>query len=151
MKAIDALLADVPALAGIDPAQLELISGCGQNRVVPAGEYLMREGDRADDFYVIRRGRAAIEVHSPTRGALPIETLHDGDLVGWSWLVEPYRVHFDVRTTGECHLIAFDGSCLRARFEQDPLLAYELLRRFVPVIVDRLQATRIRLLDLYGH
>ena len=151
MKTIAELIADVPVLGGMEAAHLELISHCGQNRVVPAGEWLMREGDRADDFYVIRRGAAAIEVHSATRGALPIETLHEGDLVGWSWLVEPYRVHFDVRATSECHLIAFDGACLRERFERDPALGYQLLRRFMPVIVDRLQATRLRLLDLYGH
>ena len=151
MKTIDELVAAAPALADMDPAQLELISRCGQNRVVKAGEYLMREGDRADAFYVLRRGTAAIEVHSPNHGALPIETLHDGDLVGWSWLIEPYRVHFDVRTLSECHLVAFDGACLRARFEQDPALGYDLLRRFLPVIVERLQATRLRLLDLYGN
>ena len=151
MKQIAGELADLPLMQGLPAERLELISGCGQNRVVRAGEFLMREGEPADDFHLIRRGSASIEVHSPSGEALPIETLHDGDVAGWSWLVEPYRVHFDVRATSDCHLISFDGTCLRGRFTDDPQLGYELLRRFIPVIVDRLQATRLRLLDLYGH
>ena len=151
MKQIADELAELPLLAGLAPEQLELISGCGQNRVVRSGEFLMREGEPANEFHLIRRGSASIEVHTPTREALPIETLNDSDVAGWSWLVEPYRVQFDVRATSECHLISFDGACLRGKFADDPELGYQLLRRFIPVIVDRLQATRLRLLDLYGN
>ena len=150
MQAIDELLAEMPAFDGMAPAHLELIAGCARNEVFEQGSFLMREGDQADRFYVIRRGRVAIETFTP-RGGLTVETMDNGDLLGWSWLVPPYRVHLDVRALTETHAIAFDAACLRGKCEQDAALGYELMKRFVPVIVERLQATRFRLLDVYGH
>ena len=46
--------------------------------------------------------------------------------------------------------IAFDGACLRGKCEADHDLGYELMRRIAQVIIERLQATRLRLLDVYG-
>jgi CRP-like cAMP-binding protein len=130
---------------------LELIAGCAQNRVFERDEYLMRDGDPADSFFLIRSGRVVLETHVPQRGAMAVETIDEGDLLGWSWLVPPYRVHFDARSTGTVHAIHFDAACLREKCDRDPVLGYELMRRFVPVIVERLQATRIQMLDVYGH
>lgn len=151
MRTIDELLAEVPAFEGMASDQLELIAGCAHNETFKQGERLMREGDPADTFYVLRSGRVALEIHVPQRGALTIETLDTGDLLGWSWLVPPYRVDFDAVAIETAHVIAFDGACLRGKSDQDHALGYELMKRFVPVIVERLQATRIRLLDVYGH
>ena len=49
------------------------------------------------------------------------------------------------------HAIAFDGACLRGKCEADPQLGYDLMKLFAAVIVERLQATRLRLLDVYGQ
>lgn len=151
MREIDGLVGEAPAFEGMDPAYLELIAGCGKNEVFEPGDYLMREGDPADRFYVIRRGRVAMEIAVPHRGAVTVETIEAGDLLGWSWLIEPYRTHLDARAVETAHVIAFDGACLRGKCEQDAALGYELMKRFLPVIVERLQATRVRLLDVYGH
>jgi CRP-like cAMP-binding protein len=151
MQTIDQLLADVPAFAGLRREHLELIAGCAQNRVFAEGQRLMRESEPADDFFVIRRGDVALETYVPQSGALTIETLHEGDLVGWSWLVPPYRTMFDARALAQTHTVSFDGACLRGKCAQDSELGYELMRRFTAVIVERLQSTRLRLLDVYGH
>ncbi len=151
MQTIEQLLAEAPAFNGMSQEHLELIAGCAQNTTFEDGKYLMREGDSADRFYVIRHGRVALEVFVPQRGALTIETIDDGDLLGWSWLVPPFRVDFDARAMGNVHTVAFDAACLRGKSDDDPVLGYELMRRFIPVIVERLQATRVRLLDVYGH
>jgi hypothetical protein len=79
-----------------------------------------------------------------------LETLHDGDLVGWSWLFVPHRWEFDGRVQTDTALISFDGACLRGKCESDHELGYELMKRFAQVIISRLQATRLRLLDVYG-
>jgi hypothetical protein len=47
--------------------------------------------------------------------------------------------------------VAFDGACLRGKCEQDHDLGYELMKRFAANMVDRLQATRLQLLDVYGN
>ena len=151
MQTIDQLLAEAPSFKGMPEEHLALIAGCAQNRTFEDGSYLIREGDAADAFYVIRLGRVALELFVPQRGAITIETIDDGGLVGWSWLVPPFRVELDARALGNVHTIAFDAACLRGKADEDPALGYELMRRFIPVIVERLQATRVRLLDVYGH
>jgi CRP/FNR family transcriptional regulator, cyclic AMP receptor protein len=150
MELISELLDQVPALRPLEHEHRETLSGCGSNRVFRAGDYLMREGDPADCFYVIKRGSVAIETFVPSEGQVTIETLHDGDLLGWSWLVPPYTTTFDARALKETHAIAFDGTCLRRKLDADPALGYMMLRLFAAVIVERLQGTRIRLLDVYG-
>jgi CRP-like cAMP-binding protein len=131
--------------------QLEFIAGCAQNRTFEAGSYLLREGDPADVFYVIRRGRVALETFVPQHGTMILETIDTGDLLGWSWLVPPYRVAFDARAVETVHAVVFDAACLRGKCDDDLALGYELMRRFLPVITERLQATRLRLIDVYGN
>ena len=80
-----------------------------------------------------------------------IETLHEGDVVGWSWLFEPYRWQMDARVTRAAALVTFDGECLRGKCDADHELGYQLMRRFAASVIDRLQATRLQLLDVYGH
>ena len=79
-----------------------------------------------------------------------VDTAHADDVVGWSWLVPPYRWLFDARATEETSAIAFDGACLRGKCEADPAIGYALLQRVVQVMSARLQSARVRLLDLYG-
>jgi CRP-like cAMP-binding protein len=150
MRALDELLADVPAFAGLSAEQRELIAGCARNTVFDAGAYLMREGEPADTFFVIRHGTVTIETFVPARGPATLETLHEGDLLGWSWLVPPYRTAFDARALDTVRALSFDGACLRGKAADDAVLGRALLERFTPVIVERLQATRMRLLDFYG-
>jgi CRP/FNR family cyclic AMP-dependent transcriptional regulator len=151
VQTIEQLLAEAPAFNGMLEEHLTLIAGCARNTTFEDGSYLMREGDPADTFFVIRHGRVAMEIFVPQRGAVTIETIDDGDLLGWSWLVPPFRQHLDARAVGNVHTVAFDAACLRGKSDTDPVLGYELMRRFIPVIVERLQATRVRLLDVYGH
>lgn len=151
MKTIDQLLADVPALGSLAAEHRDTIAGCARNQTIGDGEYAFREGDRADSFYVLRSGTVALEIYAPRGGAVTIETVHDGDMLGWSWLFEPYRYQFDARSIGTTHLIEFDAACLRGKLDQDPALGYDLLKLFAAVIVERLQETRVRLLDVYGN
>lgn len=150
MKTLDALVAESPVFAGLDQPYLELIAGCAQNVGFEAGKYLFREGDPADTFYLVRHGRVLLETFVPGRGALTVQTVDEGDVVGWSWLFSPYRWHFDARALDEVRAVAFDGACLRGKCDDDHTLGYELLGRFAPVMLERLQATRIQLLDVYG-
>ncbi len=151
MQTIDELIAESPTFAGLGPPQLELIAGCAQNERVEAGKLLLKEGDAADIFFLIRRGIVSLEVHAPGRSPLQIETLGPGEVVGWSWLFPPYRWQMDGRAVEACSLVAFDGACLRGKCEDDHDLGYELMKRFAANVVDRLQATRFQLLDVYGR
>lgn len=150
MKTIADLIAEHPVFGDLDPAQRALIAGCGRNQVFHAGDWLMQEGDAADRFFALRRGKVTLFVHGPAQREIAIETLGPGDIVGLSWLFPPYRVQFDARAIGEVGALAFDGACLRAKCERDPALGYALMKRLAATMTQRLQAARLQLLDVYG-
>ena len=150
METIESILGDVSLFSGLEPAQLELIAGCGSNVRFDEGELLFREGDDAETFYLVRHGSVALEMFVPARGSITIETLEAGEVVGWSWLFAPYRWHFEARTLLSTRAIAFDANRLRNKWKEDHDFGYEMMKRFVNVIAERLDATRLQLLDMYG-
>lgn len=151
MKTIAEVLASFPLTEGMKPDHLELIAGCGTNKVYQPGVYLFREGEEANTFWAVRSGKVALEVYSPPRGALVVETVAASDVVGWSWIFPPYRYVFDARVLDRTRAIAFDGACLRGKADQDSDLGYQLMKRMAGVFTRRLAAARWQLLDLYGH
>jgi CRP/FNR family cyclic AMP-dependent transcriptional regulator len=150
MKKLDELVAESPIFAGLGQAGLELIAGCGKNTVFQAGAYLFREADPADTFYLVRHGRVMVQTFIPGRGAVTLDTVDEGDVVGWSWLFPPYRWRFDARALDLVRAVAFDGACLRGKCADDHDFGYELLLRFSQVMVERLEATRLQLLEIHG-
>ena len=151
METIEQILRDVPLFHGLSDDSLELIAGCGSNVHFHEGEVLFREGDPADTFYVIRHGAVALEMFVPARGPVTIETMQSGEVLGWSWLFAPYRWQFDARALQDVRATGFDRACLRGKCDDDPQLGYDLMTRFAQVMTERLQWTRIRLLDVYGY
>lgn len=151
METIDEVLHEVPLFHDLRRSELELLAGCAQNVRFHEGEMLFREGTPAERFYVIRHGKVGLETYVPARGQVTIETLEEGEVVGWSWLFPPYRWHFDARALSLVRATAFDGECLRLKCAADAVLGYDLMSRFAQVLIQRLQWTRYRLLDLYGN
>jgi hypothetical protein len=100
---------------------------------------------------LIREGKMALEIAAPGRGAIIVQTLAAGDVAGFSWLLEPHQWQFDGRVIEPVHAIALDGSCLRRKCADDPRLGFELTQLFARLAIRRLQATRLRLLDVYGN
>ncbi len=144
------LVSHHPLLAGLPGDVGNLVAGCARNVAFAAGDFLMSEGEAADTLYLLRRGNVALEVGPAGHGVIVVETVRPGSPVGFSWLFPPYRCLFDVRAIEPVGAIAVDAACLRQKAEADPAFGYELMKRVSEVILDRLQATRLRLLDLYG-
>jgi CRP/FNR family cyclic AMP-dependent transcriptional regulator len=148
---LEQILAQHPFFADMSETARGLIAGCASNRVFHEGDPIFREGDAADTFYLVRHGVVALEINVPGREPLVIETLGDGEVVGWSWLVPPYQVRFDARAVGLVRAIAIDGKCLRHKCDEDCTLGYEFYKHFLPVVADRLTAARLQMMDIYGH
>lgn len=151
LQTIESLIKEQPFFKDLSAKYIELIAGCGTNVHFKAGKTIFQEGKKADKFYVIRRGKVAIDIFAAPRGAITIQTIQDGEILGWSWLIPPYIWRFDARAIEETSTIALDGKCLRGKCEKDHELGYELLKRFAEVITRRLELTRIQLLDIYGQ
>lgn len=149
METLEHLLSEHPFLKGLDPKYIQLITGCASNVRFDAGQIIIREGEEADQFYIIRQGKVALQIYTPTHGSIIIDTLTDGDVLGWSWLIPPYQWRFDAVAIELTRAIALDGKCLRNKCESDHSLGYELLKRFSSIVDERLESTRLRLLDVY--
>lgn len=149
METLRVLVAQHSFAKGLDARYLDLLEGCASNVVFKAGEFIFREDQDADNFYLIRHGKVALEVYSPESGAIPITTVGKGDVLGWTWLFPPYRAQFDARAIELTRALVLDGKCLRRKCEQDHELGYELMKRVAQIVVQRLEATRLQLLNIY--
>lgn len=139
-----------PFFKGIGADLRALLVGCAKNEAYQADEFIVREGQVADRFFLIRAGTVAVEVDLPGRQPLVVETVLDGEALGWSWLVAPHRTTFAARAQTLVRALSFDAACLRRKMEADPALGYEVMRRFVPMMAHRLQSARLQMLDLYA-
>ena len=136
--------------AGLDEAQCRLVCGCASNVRFEAGQYLFRDGGLADGFFLLRHGRVALEISAAGRKPMMFQTLGEGEILGVSWLIPPYRWTYDAKALEPVRAIAIDASCLRQKSEMDHDFGYEMMKRFLPVLVERLHATQLQILDVYG-
>ena len=139
-----------PFFAALTDAQLAALAEDAITETFTAGQRLFDEGGIADRFWLIEQGNIALDMRIPGRGDQIVETLGPGTVLGWSWLHPPYRWHFGAVARVATTTIAFDAASVRRRCDADPAFGYAMLRSFTPVITERLQATRLRLLDLYA-
>ena len=150
MEDLGRIIAEHPFCNGLRPDYVDLLISCASNVRFEPDQHLFREGGEANQFFLIRAGQVALEVVAPQHARLTTETVTEGEVLGWSWLVPPYRWHFDARAVGTVRAIAVNGKCLRVKCEKNHDLGYELLKRTVDSVGQRLEATRFRLLDLYS-
>lgn len=129
---------------------IDALAGCSANRDFRKGDYLWRQGDPAETFYLLFGGEVSVGMTTPNEGLVCIEALGAGDLLGWSWILAPHRWHFDAYAITDVRAMGINARCLRERCKMVPELHLELLRRLVPVIDHRLHVTRRKLLDMYA-
>jgi CRP/FNR family cyclic AMP-dependent transcriptional regulator len=139
--------ADHAFLNGLGPRHLMLLASGVKPVRFGAGEYLGRDGETAKAFYLIQSGQVALEMHAPGHGAVPVQTVGPGEVVGWSWLVAPHLWRFDCRAAETVQALAFDAEWLREKCEQDHELGYQLLKHLVTVMAARMTATWQQLLE----
>jgi CRP-like cAMP-binding protein len=151
VRSIEEELADVPFFDGMSTETMSLLGGCARNVHFGHGDFLFRASDPAPVFYALRHGTVALETFVPARGPVLIDTIGAGEVLGWSWLFPPFRWHFDGRAVDDVRATSFDATCLREKADADPSLGYDLMRRFAQIAIERLQSTRLRLLDVYGY
>lgn len=149
METLERVLAEHPFFKGLEKPHLHLLAECSSRVRFNAGEVIFRESEPSNLFYLIRHGKVAVETSTPNRGPIIIQTVGEGELLGWSWLIPPYRRRFGARAVELTRVIAIDGGCIRNRCEEDHHFGYEIMKRVAHVMDQRLQATRLQLLDVY--
>ena len=151
IRNIEPYIAEHPFFTGLNPEYVELIAGCAKNTRFDAGAFLFRLGKDADAFYIVRHGRIALEAPGPNAETKRIQTIDEGDIVGWSWLFPPYRWLFDARALELTRAVAIDGHCVRAKCEADHSFGYEMMKRFSALVADRLEHACMQIMDVYAQ
>jgi CRP/FNR family cyclic AMP-dependent transcriptional regulator len=136
--------------AALAPEPIAFLAECARPRRLERNQSLFHHGDHARHFYLIRAGRIAREVPAIQGPTLLLEDLGPGEVIGWSWLIPPYRWSFEARATEPADLLEFDGSCVLARCEADPAFGYEILKRFAELMSHRLMHARQRMMDAWA-
>ena len=150
MKDMEALVREHAFLCGLDDALIASIAGCGKNVVFQPNEYIFREGEKAQEFYLVKTGLVALEIYMPGRGEISFLTVKGDEILGYSSLVEPYRCLYDARAVEPVRAIAFDHHCLVDKCESDHTMGYEILKRVMTALTQRLHAARIQSANLYA-
>lgn len=148
METLEPILKQHQFFKGLPEKYIDFTVGCSANAIFKADEVILKEGEAADKFYLIRSGHVAIYIDQPRQ--ITIQTIREGDILGWSWLIPPYRYRFSAKALENTRAVALDGKCLREKCEKNSDLGYELLKRLMGVFTERLEATRLQLLDIYN-
>lgn len=136
-------------LQSLSNTEVSLFESAATEVRVAAGDVLFEEDGAADVFYIVVEGKIGLELTSPGKEPIVIQTLGPGDLVGVSWLFPPHRWNWRALAIVDSELAAFDATTIRSEMEQNRDLAWEVLRVVSGEVVDRLHRTRVQLLDLY--
>jgi CRP-like cAMP-binding protein len=150
METLEPVLAAHPFLQGLDPRHLKIIGECASKANFHAGEFLLREQDEATKFFLINHGQVAVEIYSARRGPINIQTLREGEALGWLWFEKPYHWHFDARAVQLTRVLALDVKGLMQRCEQDHELGYALMKRYARLLAVTFRVTILQLVDVYG-
>jgi len=135
---------------GLNEDFVKLLSEYATERKVKKGEVLFQPGKPANRFYLLRNGRVSVQVPALVGPALELQVLGDNQLLGWSWLIPPYRWNFLARAVEDTDLLEFDGSAILEHCEQDPKFGYELFKRFTALMSERLDAARQKMMDQWN-
>jgi CRP-like cAMP-binding protein len=138
-----------PFVAEFEPRHIEQLAALAKEVRFERDQILFREGDECSEFYLIVTGLIALEIAAPGH-TFRVQTLFAGDELGWSALLMGRGKHFQARTLERVDALAFEGSELLAACRQDALFGFMLMQRLLAVVAERLQATRLQLLDMYS-
>lgn len=153
MKSSDltAQLKDHPFFEDMSDAHITTLSSCSKKEAISAGSQIFNVGESANKFFVILEGQIAVDLQRQDGPPVTIQTVSGGDVLGWSWLFAPHEWLFGARAVSDCKVIVMDAHCLRSKCDSDTALGYDLLLRFSAIVVSRLRATRMQLLDMFKN
>ena len=122
------LIAQQPFFQGLSVHHLELLTASAMETQFKPGQWIFRQRDPANRFYLILEGKVSIESEVKERGMIPIRTLGPGDDLGWAWLFPPYYMHFSAWVIDPTRAICFYGTRLREQCEANHDLGYQLMK-----------------------
>jgi CRP/FNR family transcriptional regulator, cyclic AMP receptor protein len=143
-----ALVHEQPFVRGFDPHETDQLAELAREVRFATDEIIYREGEECRDFYLVVSGQVVLEI-TPPSGPFPFDTVEAGDEFGWTAMLGSHDRVLQARALRPTTVLAFDAARLRALCESDTAFGYDLMRRLLASAVERLQAVRLEVMDLY--
>ncbi len=150
-QAIEDYLSTHAFFSGMDNSFVKFLSDSVTELQVKKGGVLFQYGKPADKFYLVRKGQVSVQVPALVGPTLEIQNLGEDQILGWSWLIPPYRWNFQARALEDSDLLEFDGSAILTRCEEDPKFGYDVFKRFAALMSERLDAARQKMKDKWNR
>jgi CRP/FNR family transcriptional regulator, cyclic AMP receptor protein len=131
--------------AGIGEEGLKQIAMFAEEKSIPADTRIFNEGDPASHMLIIVKGEVNIEFLLGNGELRVVDTVVGGDLLGWSALIEPYKMTANGTATKNTDLVRIDAVKLRQLCEKDPALGYRLITQIAKLLAHRLEGARVQL------
>lgn len=148
IKKVEDLVREHPFFRGMRSEHVATISTCAANVRFKPGDAIFSMDEPSNHFYLIEEGRAAVGIGDSDQELVTVQTVEAGGVLGWTWIFPPYRHHFNARCVEPIKGYVFDAACIRKKCEADNVLGYALMKHFSALMIERLRATRLQLLDL---
>jgi CRP-like cAMP-binding protein len=136
-----------PFFEGFDPTYIEALARIARSARFAGDHVILEQGEQSAQLYLITAGRVALEI-SGLGPPFRVDTLGAGEEFGWSWALGNPGV-YQVRTLEPTEALVLSATELAARCEEDSAFGYTLMRRLLGVVAERLQATRLNVIDMY--
>jgi CRP/FNR family cyclic AMP-dependent transcriptional regulator len=146
-QSVQEALSGLPFVEEMEPHQISRLAAMAKEVGFEKDQVIFREGDTSKQFYIILSGKVALEIRTH-KGASRLLTVGEGRELGWSFLLSKTGRHFRARALEHVRALVFDGEALQKACEEDPLFGYRLTKRVLRVVSDRLEATRLHVLDM---
>ena len=147
--AVVAMLQRHPFVEDFEAAHVDKLATMAVRARFESDQVIFREGEGYTDFYLIASGLVALEIAAPDH-TFRVQTLAAGDELGWSALLMGRGKHFQARALERIDALAFDGGDLLAACKHDTNFGFVFMHRLLGVVAERLQATRLQLLDMHS-
>ena len=139
-----------PFVEEFQPEHIERLRGLAREVAFARDDTIFREGDDTHDFYLIVSGRVALEMQEPDDHVIRVQTLAAGDELGWSSILMGRGKYFQARALEPVTALAFEDKALLAACKADPTFGFAFIYRVLEIVSERLQATRLQVLDHYS-
>jgi CRP/FNR family transcriptional regulator, cyclic AMP receptor protein len=144
-----AVMSRQPFVDEFQPEHIEKLTEFAKEVHFDRDQVIFHEGDECQEFYLIVKGRVAVEIEAPGH-TLRVQTLTAGDELGWSAMLMGRGKYFQARALENVDALAFHGPTILQNCRQDKAFGFALMYRMLGVVSERLQATRLQLLDMYS-
>ncbi len=148
--AIQKTLSENPFFSELDDDAVAFLVAHAKELKISQDEVIFKRGEHADKFYLVRSGRITVEIPAVYGPSLEIQNLGAGEVLGWSWLIDPYKWDFQARVEEDADLLEFDGAAVLENCEKDRNFGYEILKQFTELMSERLTGARQRMMDTFS-